>query len=86
MADEYRYVMLKDQMKRLELPLLAMAAWAFGLGVVGLLPGGSYWIVGLLLGVAIGAYAAFGRSWLALVLRVPAIVLAAGMSVIGGGR
>ena len=75
-----RYVMLKDRMATLERSLLVLAVWTLALPVAGIALGLANpstplvaWIVGgVLVGLAIGFYAGWGRSTFALLLRLPA--------------
>jgi hypothetical protein len=74
-----RYVMLKDRMAGLERSFLVLAVWALALPVAGLAldlvnssTPGVWTVSGGLVGLAIGFYAGWGKSTLALLLRLPA--------------
>ncbi len=81
-----RYLMLKDRMQTLRLPLIAMAIWAAVGALVGLVSGSMLWVIGLGLGALIGGYAAFGNGPAAATLRWPAIGVAAVLTLFGGSR
>jgi hypothetical protein len=75
-----RYVMLKNRMASLERSLLVLAVWTLALPVAGIAVGlanpstplGAWIMGGALVGLSIGFYAGWGKSTLALLLRLPA--------------
>ena len=79
-----RHVMLKDRMASLEHSLFVVAVWALagvGLGcAIGFaqssLPIWACVLAGAAVGILIGVYAGWGRSTLALLLRIPAYAIA----------
>ncbi|MET3897088.1 hypothetical protein ABIB57_001025 [Devosia sp. UYZn731] len=86
MATNSKYVMLKDRMEQLELPLMGLGVWAFGVGSAGFAIGGPvFGLVGFVVGAAIGFYSVFFDSRLATILRVPAVMIALGLCVFFAG-
>jgi hypothetical protein len=79
-------VMTSERMEGLQLPLNALAVWAIALGLIGYVFGMAFGVLGLAVGAAIGLYAAFGRSRVAVALRWPAVAIGYGVTLIAGSK